>query len=109
MIAGDLRERIVLLQRQIREDETGNMVQSWREEGRLWAAIKPLSIKNVGNNEGWFGEGENVQRYEVTIRPRHLKAKRIRWREGVYKMVTTPKIAPFQQWMTFIIEEKNDE
>lgn len=107
--AGDLKERIVLLKRTVFEDDQGEVYEHWREEKRLWAAVKPMALKGGYETEGWRGEKGPMERFEVTMRPCHVQANRVTWRGENFKIIAQPKMGLYQQWMSFVMEKKNDQ
>lgn len=47
LAAGRLRHRVSLQERLLSQDEHGNPVFTWREVCQLWAAVEPLSVRDL--------------------------------------------------------------
>lgn len=117
----ELRHRVTLLKRRIREEADGSFKEIWQEGDSVWAQV--LSCRDMAGGltsgliKGTFGEGWNnltpVQMtYKVTMRFRsgfergRFKRINLSFQEGetiTLALLGPPLIDQHRQWMTCLM------
>ncbi len=108
MKISDLKHRVTLLKRVVKELPSGDLIQKWKETKTIWAQVIPLSLKKVQENEGW-GEESSAPRYKVTFRNCQQSFQRLQWKEDIFSVIVPPQADEEQRWITCIVQKKEKE
>jgi head-tail adaptor len=95
----ELRNRVVLLKREVLEEEDGSFTEDWQERGALWAKIVPYGQREVFG-EGWNNRNPGHGRYKVTMRFHRERFERLQWENITLALLCPPLIDPRRQWMS---------
>jgi head-tail adaptor len=104
-IIQDLRHRVVLLKRQIREEADGSFTESWTAGDAVWARILPCLGREM-QGEGWNALTAEAQiKYKVTMRFRRNAFHRLQWEDTILALLCPPIIDGCRRWMTCLTYE----
>ncbi|HUH38762.1 MAG TPA: phage head closure protein, partial [Spongiibacteraceae bacterium] len=82
--SGKLRHRLSLQRNHPTQDSTGDLIDDWREYGKAWAAIEPLSARDLISAQA--GQSKVVARIVIRHRTGILSTDRIVHGSAVYKI-----------------------
>lgn len=99
----ELRHRVVLFKRQIKEEVDGSFTESWTSGDAVWAKIVPYAGREA-QGEGWHAVTEGGQaKYKVTIRYRRAPFHRLQWEDAALALLCAPIIDERRQWVTCLM------
>lgn len=99
---GNLRCKIILLKRKVKEQEDGGFEESWQEGDAVWAQVIALKQKDGGDHEDWNGQILSTT-YGVKIRYRKGPFARIKWEDKTLRLVSKPQADPQRRWLEFLV------
>ena len=89
MRAGDLRHRIIIQHQTAQQDSaTGEMAKAWVDFAHLWAAVDPLSARDLVAAQA--SQSQASGRITIRYRPGVLPTMRILHRGQIFTIIGQP-------------------
>lgn len=103
----ELRNRVVLLKRRIKEEQDGSFTESWEKGTSVWAKVLPYMGREAFGEE-WNTVNPVQAKYKVTMRFRREKFTRLQWENLTLTLLCPPIIDQQRCWMVCLMYEVSE-